>query len=190
MIAATVHHCTSQPNIRIQNHHQNLRATWNTPEWRKESAAYKARHPAKCSRCGTEGMIIPGHTDEDYRDMPTYIQKVRDDQVQSLCQRCNRNEAKGKHPCPSCIEKHAADPKHRINYVTRDQEVCRQCEPGYNPETSKFRHEQRNRIKNARNRVNYRKYHPGKTVVNGVWVYVKPVPVGCPSAVAKGCKAA
>lgn len=126
-----------------------------------------------------EGPIVPGHCDEDYLDIPTYIQKVREDKVVPLCPRCNRMESKGKHPCPSCIEKHAADPTHWINYITQNQERCRQCEPGYNPETSKFRHEQGNRIKNRLNRKKYRAFHPGKKVVNGVWVSLKPAPVGC-----------
>jgi hypothetical protein len=57
------------------------------------------------------------------------------------------------------------------------------CEPDYNPETSKYRHEHGNRIKNRLNRKQYRKHHPGKKIVNGVWVYEK-------QAVAKGAKAA
>jgi hypothetical protein len=115
--------------------------------------------------------------------MPSYIRKVRNDQVVPLCPRCNQQEAKGKHPCPVCIEKHRNDPEHRINYITRDQESCRMCEPDYNPETSKYRHEHGNRIKNRLNRKQYRKHHPGKKIVNGVWVYEK-------QAVAKGAKAA
>ena len=173
---------TCQPRIAIDNHRKDLRSIWNTKEWRTESKAYKARHPARCSRCGKEGSIVPGHTEEDYRDMPSYIRKVRNDQVVPLCPRCNQQEAKGKHPCPVCIEKHRNDPEHRINYNTRDQESCRMCEPDYNPETSKYRHEHGNRIKNRLNRKQYRKHHPGKKIVNGVWVYEK-------QAMAKGEKA-
>jgi len=165
---------TCPQKIRTENHHRDLRSIWNSPEWKTASREYKARHPAKCSRCGREGPIVPGHTPEDYDDMATYIQKVRDDQVVPLCPRCNQQEAKGKHPCPSCIEKHRTDPEHRINYIGQDQEQCRQCEPDYNPETSKYRHEQGNRVRRRLSRESYRVHHPGKKIVNGVWVYNKP----------------
>lgn len=188
MTPAALHHCTSPPNIQIQNHHKTLGSIWRSREWRTTSKEYKARHPAKCSRCGKEGPIVPGHCAEDYLDIPTYIQKVRDDHVEPLCPRCNQQEAKGKHPCPSCIENHKADPEHRINYITQHQEQCRQCEPDYNPEASKFRHEHGNRIKNRLNRENYREHHPRKKVVNGVWVFVKPVLRPGQAVVKKGAK--
>jgi hypothetical protein len=122
--------CTCQPRIAIENHRAGLRSIWRSRVWRKASGDYKARHPAKCSRCGKEGPIVPGHSGEDYSPEMTesYIQKVRDDQVVPLCPRCNQQEAKGKHPCPSCIAKHAADPEHWIRYIGQDQEICFHCE--------------------------------------------------------------
>lgn len=163
---------TNPGAIALINNRANLTSIWQTPEWRKESAAYKTRHPAKCSRCGTVGPIVPGHSEEDYHpDMfESYLQKVRNDECAPLCLRCNRMESKGKHPCPDCVTKHNTDPAHRINYITQKEERCRQCEPDYSPEASKFRDEQGNRIRNRLNRKSYRAMHPGKKVVNGVWV--------------------
>ena len=127
MTTATVNHCTNPQRTRIENQRAELRIVWNSPEWIEASAAYKARHPQICSRCGREGPIVPGHCDDDYKDIPAYIQKVRLDQVVPLCWQCNKMESKGRHPCPSCIEKHRTDPAHPIRYITQDKETCFKC---------------------------------------------------------------
>lgn len=129
---------TNPQRIQIENHRRDLRSIWNSPEWKTESKAYKARHPAKCSRCGKEGPIVPGHRQEDYDDMPSYIQKVREDRAIPLCPRCNLQESKGRRPCPSCIEKHAADPSHYIHYIGQGEESCFNCR---NPEVRKRKKE-------------------------------------------------
>ena len=115
--------------IRTANHRHQLKSIWRSKEWRVTTAAYKARHPAKCSRCGKEGPIVPGHSGEDYShgEMATYIQKVREDKVVPLCPRCNKMEAKGRHPCPSCVEKHRTDPSHWIRYIGQGEEICFHC---------------------------------------------------------------
>jgi hypothetical protein len=127
MAVITVHSCTCPEATHTANNRANLSDIWQTPEWIGESNAYKGRHFPICSRCGTVGPIVPGHKEGDYKDMATYIQKVREDRVVSLCHRCNKEESKGRHPCPSCIERHREDPDHWIRYIGRDQEVCPEC---------------------------------------------------------------
>ena len=119
------------PNeIRIANRRAGLGTIWQSRAWRKESTAYKGRHFPICSRCGCVGPIVPGHSGEDYSpaEMHDYIGKVRRDEVVPLCHRCNKHEAKGRHPCPHCIEKHREDPEHFIRYIGQDRELCVRCE--------------------------------------------------------------
>jgi len=61
----------------------------------------------------------------------------------------------------------------RIHYITRDQETCRYCEPGYDPERIKYLRESGRRMVNRINRKMYRKLHPGKEIVGGRWVEKK-----------------
>ena len=135
--------------IRIANHRAGLGTIWQSHEWKTESTAYKARHFPVCSRCGCVGPIVPGHSGEDYSpaEMQDYIGKVRRDETPPLCHRCNRMESKGRHPCPSCIEKHREDPEHFIRYIGQDQEVCRFCEneAAGIPTTKGWLHPKRNR---------------------------------------------
>jgi hypothetical protein len=128
--SAASHHCTCPEAIRTENRRQILKSIWRSREWRDVSHAYKARHPPVCSRCGKVGLIVPGHSGEDYShgEMATYIQKVQNDQVVPLCHSCNKNESKGKHPCPSCIRKHVKDPDHYIQYIGQGEEMCYRCE--------------------------------------------------------------
>jgi hypothetical protein len=82
-------------------------------------------------------------------------------------------ERSGRRPCPACVEKYARDPTVRIHYITRDQETCRYCEPGYDPERVKYLRESGWRMVNRINRKMYRKLHPGKEIVGGRWVEKK-----------------
>jgi hypothetical protein len=125
---AAAHHCTNPQRTRIENQRTELNRVLKTPEWIEASTAYKARHPPVCSRCGCEGPIVPGHCAEDYKDMATYIQKVRLDQVVPLCWKCNKKESQGLHPCPACVEKHRDDPAHPIRYIAQGKETCSRCE--------------------------------------------------------------
>ncbi|MDD4485072.1 MAG: hypothetical protein PHD55_12005 [Methanoregula sp.] len=54
-----------------------------------------------------------------------------------------------------------------------DQERCGFCEPGYDPEAGKYRHEQSNRTRNEINRGRYARAHPmKKVIIDGEWVEV------------------
>ena len=155
----TPYHCTCPQEIRTENRRNVLRCVWRSPEWIEASTAYKARHPPVCSRCGREGKIVPGHCDEDYKDMSTYIQKVRDDQVPPLCSQCNRNESKGRHPCPECVGKHQDDPAHKIHYIGQGKEVCYFCEPGVVVRTRREIREMKKREQDAYRKLQHRKYN-------------------------------
>jgi hypothetical protein len=132
MSSATIHSCTNPQRTHIENKRGHLGRIWKTPEWLKESAAYKARHFPVCSRCFRVAHIVPGHSGEDYLpgNMRFYIDRVRKDQVVPLCHQCNKEESKGKHPCPSCIDKHREDPDHWIRYIGQGEELCWPCEHG------------------------------------------------------------
>lgn len=132
MIAATRHSCTCPEQIRVNNKRAGLRSIWHSPEWKKESAAYKARHFPFCARCLRVSHIVPGHSGEDYSpaQMRYYIDKVHRDQVVPLCPTCNMMESKGKHPCPDCIVLHREDPDHHIRYIAQGEERCWSCEHG------------------------------------------------------------
>ena len=132
MQAATIHSCTCPQAIRVTNKRSTLRSIWQTPEWKRESTAYRKRHFPVCSRCYRVGPIVPGHSGEDYSpaNMRFYVDRVRKDQVEPLCPACNLMESKGKHPCPDCIERHREDPDHHIRYINQGQERCWSCEHG------------------------------------------------------------
>jgi hypothetical protein len=121
---------TCPQQVRTDNRRETLDTIWESPEWKAESAAYKARHFPLCTRCGCVAHIVPGHTAADYTpaEIGRYIQKVRDDQVVPLCHKCNRMESKGRRPCPGCIGRHREDPTHYIRYIGQDQDRCHCCE--------------------------------------------------------------
>ena len=153
------YHCICPQRTRIDNHHIELKRIWKSPEWIEASTAYKVRHPSVCSRCGREGPIVPGHCDDDYKDIPTYIQKVRDDQVVPLCPQCNRNESKGRHPCPSCVEKYRTDPSQYIHYIGQGKETCYLCEPGMVVRTRTELREMKKAERDAYRKLQHRKYN-------------------------------
>ena len=136
-------------NPVINNRLAEIGKWCRTPRHIKARNAQIAKHP-KCSRCGRPATT-PGHSHEDYRDFETYLNAVKTDKCESLCSACNKAERAGKRPCPSCVEKHKQDPEAPIHYITRDQETCRYCEPGYDPEKAKYKREHWNRIRNANN---------------------------------------
>jgi len=127
---------TPDLNHSIAIHRQKLREIWQSPEWKEANTIFHGFHPDnKCERCGRTGKIVPGHTSEDYQDMPSYVQKVRENRCEALCPTCNWKESKGKKPCPECVKQG----KERIRYIGQDHITCFDCLP---PE-GKAAHEKR-----------------------------------------------
>jgi hypothetical protein len=117
---------TPDLNHSITVHRANLREIWKSPEWKEANAIFHSFHPDnRCERCGRVGKIVPGHTSEDYRDMSSYIRKVRQNRCEALCPTCNWQESKGRKPCPECVKQK----KERIRYIGQDQEMCFHCLP-------------------------------------------------------------
>jgi Zn finger protein HypA/HybF involved in hydrogenase expression len=111
----------------------NLQTIWRSSLWAEAKAEFLKHHTdMKCERCGVVGNIVPGHTSEDYMDMPSYIPKVKENRVEALCPKCNQKEFKSLKPCKGCITKYqATNGKHWIRYIPQFMESCRDCcDPG------------------------------------------------------------
>jgi hypothetical protein len=114
-------------------HRQNLQTIWHSRYWHECRAIFLTFHTDnKCERCGRVGTIVPGHSSEDYLDMPSYILKVRENRVKALCPACNRNEAKGKKPCPICVALGKID----MWYIPQHLEHCPDCRSEEEKQTS------------------------------------------------------
>jgi hypothetical protein len=142
---------TPDLNPVITTRLNKIRAWCRTPRHIKARNAQIAKHP-KCSRCGRPATCILHESPGDYEHgYDHYVGLIERGERPTGCAACNRMERSGRRPCPSCVKKYARDPTVRIHYITRDQETCRYCEPGYDPEKSKFKREHWNRIRNANN---------------------------------------
>lgn len=120
-------------NYSILIHRKNLQKIWRSTLWSEARTKFLDAHPdMKCERCGVVGVIVPGHTEEDYLDMPQYIPKVAENRVEALCPKCNRKQAKGMKPCPACIKAYQiTNGEHWIRYIPQFMELCRDCcDPG------------------------------------------------------------
>ena len=118
--------CTCPASVAMANRRDNLKTIWQSPEWKAANKIFHSLHPDNtCERCGRTGKIVPGHTSEDYRDMSSYIAKVRDNRCEALCGMCNWQESKGKKPCPLCVSRKSEV----IHYIGQDQEECFYCLP-------------------------------------------------------------
>ena len=159
-------------NHVIDAHTSQMQEWWWDPEYIRERKAFVKRRPV-CDRCGRPATT-PGHSHEDYRDFETYLNAVKTDKCDALCSACNKAERAQRRPCPSCCEKYKRDPTTKIHYITPDQEMCRYCEPSYNPEVAKVRRERGNKIKRELNQGGYIKAHPfKKAIVNGRCVSIR-----------------
>ena len=166
---------TMSPDLNpvINNRLAQIRKWCRTPRHIKARNAQIAKHP-KCSRCGRPATCILHESPGDYEQgYDHYIGLIERGERPTGCAACNRAERAGKRPCPSCVEKYKRDPEAPIHYITQDQETCRYCEPGYDKEKAKFRHEHKNRIKARINKRIYRSLHPAKEVRDGRWVEKK-----------------
>lgn len=111
-------------NYSILVHRKNLRTIWRSSMWAEARTKFLDAHTdMKCERCGRIGAIVPGHKSEDYLDMATYVLKVAQNRVQALCPECNRNEAKGRKPCPVCVALKKID----MWYIPQHLEYCPNC---------------------------------------------------------------
>ena len=159
-------------NSVIHKHELQMRNWWTRPEYIAARKAFIKRRPV-CDRCGRKATT-PGHSREDYeRGFEGYLAAVISDKCESLCSTCNRMERSGRKPCPVCVVKFHQGLQDKIHYITEGQEMCRYCEDPNYVEKAKARKDKLNRQRNANNRVRYRKYHPKKEVVNGVWIVIK-----------------
>jgi len=83
-------------------------------------------------------------------------------------------ERSGRRPCPDCVKKYKRDPEVKIHYITHEQEICRYCEPDYDPEKGKVSKEKATRLKKDIGRTQYNRVHPFvKVPMNGKWIKVK-----------------
>jgi hypothetical protein len=130
-------------------------------------------HPL-CSRCGRPASLILHEYPDDYRHgFVHYVELIERGERPTGCPACNKAERSGRRPCPSCVEKHKRDPEVPIHYITQDQDRCRYCESGFDPEAGKRRHERSNRTRNKINRCRYFRAHPmKKAIIDGEWVEV------------------
>jgi hypothetical protein len=86
-------------NLAITNHHDQMALWWKKPEYIKARKEFCKRSPV-CVRCGRKCQT-PGHSAEDYRHgYEHYLEQVRQDCCDPLCNQCNRKEAKSMKPCP------------------------------------------------------------------------------------------
>ena len=153
-------------NYSIDLHDAIMHGWWRDPEYIRERKAFVARHPV-CIRCG-KPCTTPGHSHGDYRDFRTYLDAVKTDKCDPLCNLCTKKERAGLRPCPVCIAKHKEDPTVKIHYIPADSAEghCRYCDPQYNPERIRYKRELKNRIKRAISRENYNRTHPHIKIVN------------------------
>lgn len=160
-------------NSSIDNHHDKMKGWWRHPRHIAARKAQVAKHPF-CSRCGRPASLILHEYPDDYQHgFEHYVSLIERGERPTGCPACNRMERSGRRPCPSCVEKYKKDPTVKIHYITQDQETCRCCEPGYDPEKSKIRKEQSARTKKDIGRNQYNRAHPTvKVPVNGKWVRI------------------
>ena len=163
---------TPNLNAVIDTHNETMKGWWKLPEYIRERKAFVIRYPV-CIRCGRPA-VTPGHSHEDYRDFQTYLNAVKTDKCDPLCSSCNKAERAGKRPCPECVKAHKGNPETKIHYITQEQDRCRYCEPGYDPEKIKENRQKRYALKKTADRQRYNAAHPMvKRVVDGKWVKVR-----------------
>ena len=161
-------------NHSIDEHRENLRGWCSSPRHIAARKIQVEKHPL-CSRCGRPATCVLHEYPDDYRHgYDHYVGLVERGERPTGCNTCNRMEQSGRRACPSCCENYKKDPTTKIHYITQSEEICHYCQPEYDPETAKVRHEQGNRIKRELRQGGYIKAHPTKqAIVGGKWVEIK-----------------
>lgn len=110
---------------------------------------------------------MPGHSSEDYFQMATYIQKVRENRCEALCPECNRKEAKGMRPCPQCCKAYqATNGETHINYIKEYYDVCYTCsDPGERKMAVKEQEEFQRFVRKVRDADNKKRRQFYQTVI-------------------------
>lgn len=160
-------------NAAITARNTEMHRWWRDPRHVAAREEQIKKHPL-CSRCGRKATLILHQSPEDYQHgFEHYFELIEKGERPTGCAICNRMERSGRRPCPDCVTKYAKDPMVKIHYITQDQEICRDCEPDYDPEKVKVGWEKSSQIKKSIGRVQYNRAHPTtKVVVNGRWVKV------------------
>ena len=152
----------------VKQHRKNLQKIWRSAEWREAKSIFLTFHKDnKCERCRRVGTIVPGHSSEDYFDMATYIQKVRENRCEALCPECNRKEQKGLKPCPSCVKAYqATDGQVPIHYIKEFYDVCYTCsDPGERKMAAKEQEEFQKFVRKVRDADNAKRRNFYQTVI-------------------------
>ena len=144
--------------LATANHHNTMNMWWKKKEYIRERKAFVKRNPV-CIRCGRPSQT-PGHSAEDYRHgFNHYLEQVKNDSCDPLCNACNRNENKGRKPCPVCVQLYNGG---QIRYIGQEQEYCYIHRPAEEVQRSEDRKEvfkalvkQSQSIQNARRRQIY-----------------------------------
>ena len=145
-------------NLAITNHHNTMNMWWKKKEYIRERKAFVKRNPV-CIRCGRPSQT-PGHSAENYRHgFNHYLEQVKNNSCDPLCNSCNKNENKGKKPCPVCVQLYNGG---QIRYIGQEQEHCYLHRPAEEVKRSEDRKEvfkalvkQSQSIQNARRRQIY-----------------------------------
>ena len=146
------------------NHHKEMALWWKRPEYIRERKAFVKRNPV-CIRCGSPSQT-PGHSAEDYRHgFNHYLEQVKNNSCDPLCNSCNRNEQKSKKPCPVCVKENRGG---KPWYIGQEQEYCYIHRPAEEVQRSEDRKEvfkalvkQSQKINNAKRRKIYQEIHHG-----------------------------
>jgi len=160
-------------NASIKAMNTEMHRWWRDPRHIAARKAEIEKHPL-CSRCGRKATLILHESPGDYEHgFEHYVELIEKGERPTGCSICNRMERSGRRPCPDCVTKHKQDPEAKIHYITQAQEVCRYCEPDYDPEKCKVSKEKSTHLKKDIGRSQYNRAHPFvKMPVNGKWVKV------------------
>lgn len=106
-------------NRAIENHHLEMQKWWRVPSYIAARKSFVERNPV-CVRCGRPSTT-PGHSAEDYLNgFHYYLECVKIDMCEPLCNACNMMERKGRKPCPVCVKTKSQ----KIYYIGQHQEYC------------------------------------------------------------------